>query len=325
MADPKEAQLLSFRDELKKLAWTPPAFLGPMGAGMGAGLGAGMALGGGIGAVRGYRQAQEQGQSGFGGALVGGLGGAQKGALIGAAAGGVGGGIAHALDPVKAEAMRAGLTRSSAFGRFGQRQVHALTGYTPEGGLKSLRMGAAAREPALGRAKKTLEEAKGGKDVRTLGGRLLGRNSVQQAEHELSHATKAHQAAQEAEQMGLTNVPGYVKSLATSPLKTMRVAANEQLAGTSTPMKALMLGVPAAQVVGAAQQDPNTRNAMGETRGEAFGSAAAGLATGTLMGPLPVASQMLLSNPIMHAGRRVGRVLDRGEVPPAPQQVGGVQ
>ena len=324
MSEYKEAQLLAFRDELKKLAF-PTQALGSAGALGGIGAGAGAAIGAGISGVRNYRQAREQGATrgqalgaGFGGAV----GGATKGALVGGATGLVGGGIAHALAPTQMEALRKNLTDRSSFARFGQRQVHGITGYTPAEGLSSLRMGASERAKAVDHAQKSLERAHAGADERGWTDKLLQRTPQEAAQKQLDRATNAHRAAQVAEEKGLTSLPGYAKRIRQEGLwRTAGYALDDQFAGTSMPMKAFTIGAPAMQLRAAYKQDPDETNAMGQTRGEALGEAAAGLGTGLLMSPLPMGTQMLAAAPLMYAGRRIGRALGHK---PQPEQVGGL-
>lgn len=331
MSNYKEAQLVAFRSELRKMAWSVPRVLGPASAAAGVGMGVGGVVGGGYGAIKGYHEARDQGAT-AGQAAMAGLGGAVtgggKGALIGAGTGAVAGAAHHVANPVAAEKLRSSLTNHSSFARFGQRQAHGLTGYTPEGGLAAIRHGAAPRLEAVTHAKGQVARADAGEDVRSMGQKILGRDSKTVAKNQLESAEASHAAAQKAEDMGLTSIPGYVRSLKNNGVgNTLKASLKDQWAGSSLGMKGLMVGLPAAELGHAAFQDPNTLNERGRTRGQAVGEAAAGLGSGLFMSPLPVVTQMLSSVPTMAAGRQMGKVVDRrsrqaGQVVPA--QAGGV-
>jgi len=325
MLELREAQLLSFRSELRKLAFTLPAGLGAIGAHAGQGMAIGGAVGGTIGAVHGYRKAKQEGGSGLGGALSGGFKGTALGAGVGTMAGGVRGGMMHAADPVAAEKARAALTQNSAFSRFGQRQVHGLTGFVPQGAergkyLADIKHGVVNRQAAVDAAQKAIDSKE---DVRGVFGRVMGHTPEEAAKKQLTRATAARDAAQKAQDYGLTSIPGYVKAIRDPNIglkKTLRTAYDEQISGSSPAMKGLMLGMPAVQLGQAAFQDPRKRNSMGESKGEALGSATAGLATGLALGPLPMMTQMGLSMPAMAAGKRLGRVFDGRNTPPPEQK-----
>jgi hypothetical protein len=333
MSNYKEAQLAAFRSELHKLAWSVPQVLGPASAAAGVGMGLGGIGAGAVGGVRGYREAKAQGattgQAIMGGAARG-LAAAGKGALIGAGAGAATGVAGHYIAPAAAEKARAALTNHSAFARFGQRQAHGLTGYTPAQGLASIRHGAAPRLEEANAAKATLDRLHGGEDLRSGWQKFRGvthEDMVAGATKQHGRAQKSYEAGLKAEQMGLTSVPGYLKSLRKDPLGTVGAAARDQWDGTSAPMKAMMVGIPAAQLGSAAMQDPHQLNREGKTRGRALGEATAGLASGLLMNPLPLVTQMAAAEPLHRAAGRLGQVVDRrsrqaGQVVPA--QAGGV-
>ena len=119
-----ETTLSAFRDELRKLSAVHPA------------LGAGLTMGalGGLGAGGyGYMKARSEGKS-----VSDSLGQAAKRGLQGAAIGGAAGAGLGALTPGSV---------GGAVSRFGQRQLHSVTGWTPSGmsreeGLQSMRAGA---------------------------------------------------------------------------------------------------------------------------------------------------------------------------------------
>lgn len=332
MSEYKEVQLSAFCGELRKTAWSLPKNLGAIGAGMGVGVGLGGAVGAAAGGSHDYQEAKRQGATtgqALGSSIGGVLRGGAKGAVIGGAAGGAAGALGHALNPVVAENVRKNLTNRSAFARFGQRQVHGLTGYTPDGGLSSLHMGPEQRMPAVTAAKAELEAARTGKDVRTLSDKLLRRSSVEGADIRANRAQSSYDAHKNIHERGMTSLPGVARALRKDPLGATRAAARDQLAGTSLPMKALTVGAPAAQLGAAAMQNPNDLNAQGQTKGQALGESATSLASGLLLGPLPLATQIAAGVPAAWAGSKAGRLLDRRGVQTAEQRaampsVGGV-
>lgn len=108
-----EQAIEAFQDELQKIAagLAPAATLGVLGAG--------------LGGFSGYSRARQEGKS-----VGGALGAAGKGALTGGALGALGGAGLSKVAPGVA----------GAIGRFGQRQVHGVTGWSPKGGLAEMRM-----------------------------------------------------------------------------------------------------------------------------------------------------------------------------------------
>jgi hypothetical protein len=287
----------AFRDELLKCG--APAILETLGrtlgssgtrsavqrglGGLGAGAGIGGLVGAGVGGVRGYRDARRQGAD-VGEALLGGVGGVASGAGKGALIGGLGAGAAEAagLAPgLYGRAAKApGMLGSAA--RFGQRQVHALTGWTPKGfmdpgGARQMGAGAANAVAQKGRATK-----------------------------ELAQATKAVETAERAEQMGLTSIPGYIRSLGKNGLlPTVSAGAAEQWHGGGTAGKLMMAGLPAAAV---AQELGNPAEGRG---GRLLG--AAGQAGAMALGPIPLAGQLAVGTAASRAARSVGRLRGHAE------------
>lgn len=215
----------AFQDELAKTAG--PALQAAIQRGLGGlGAGAGMgALGGGlVGAVHGYRKARQEG-GGVGESLAAGVGQVGKGALRGAAVGGLGLGVAQAAGRVPGLAEK--LTQipyAGAFSRFGQRQVHGLTGWTPKGfgnaeGIQALGLGSSEAQKEL------LDRWR--------------RNAP------LASAQTYHAAARRAEDMGLTNIPGFAKSLVKDPLDTIATGVQQQWHQGGLGTKALLIGAPA--------------------------------------------------------------------------------
>ena len=277
------------------------------GALAGAGAGVGAAAGAAQGAYSGYRDARAQG-AGVGGAIGAGVGavpmGAARGGLIGGALGGIGGASFSAVSKQRAESLRKALTERSSLARFGQRQVHGLSGAVPEGGLGQLRMDAADRL-------KELEKLKGSKDLGK-GNRLdkaLGRTEEQVATKRIGRAEKAHQAAQEAQDAGMTSIPGVVKSVKERGLlPTLGSGVKTQVYGADPLQKALFvsgLGMTANNVA---------RRQEGETGGHHAMRVAGGVGSvglNALTGGLPAVTQMALGTATDQAASSAGRISRR--------------
>lgn len=328
MSELSEHVLEGLRDELKKLAGPMPArihaMLGSAGALGGVGAAGGALLGAGIKGVRGYRDAREQGAGrgqALGAGLGGAAGGAAKGALIGGATGLVGGGAAGYLKPSLGNKMRAAVDAVPG-AHFGQRQVHALTDWKPEKGLGSIGHGAAPKLPAVEAAKKELELARAGKEGPRIVDRVLGRSAAQGAEKRLVGAQEAHAAAQKAEEMGLTSIPGYLESLHKhGPGKTFRAAFADQWKGMSPVMKGLTVGVPALELAGAVKSK-NEVDEQGHTKSERVGRSLASTAGGLLLSPLPMVTQMAVGSGLSRVGQRAGRLVGRPALPGPEQDTG---
>jgi len=140
-----ERALHAFHDELLKTSAVPWQQLGHSIGALG---GAGAAIGAGVNGLRegynAYQDARDQGSgelmAGVHG-LFGGASGAIRGGIVGGLAGGAAGaaGTHFAGGATKSIADKILANPVSGFaGRFGQRQVHGLTGWAPEGGAASI-------------------------------------------------------------------------------------------------------------------------------------------------------------------------------------------
>lgn len=266
-------------------------------AGAGGALGA---IGGaGYGVSQGYREARERGagvgESVVGGALHG-LGGAAKGGLLGAAAGGTAGALAgKALNPSWL-ANKGGVVGAGA--RFGQRQVHALTGVLSPSELEAVRGGAFdARQNYTGSLKK-LEEA-WQKDPASAD-KLIDR---------AARAKKGLEAAENVQQMGLTSIPGYLNALKEHGVgKVLGAGLKDQVRNLHPGMAAVALGMPVAGVLhSAAKGESPTGAGKGEEIGRGVGSAIGGVAGAAM----PVVGSAVVGETLGRAGGLVGRGVDR--------------
>jgi hypothetical protein len=174
-----------------------------------------------------------------------------------------------------------------AFNRFGQRQAYSLTGALPEG------MSAAKGKKLLG-----LGQASG---LREQAAREASTGASKEQVSKLLRAAKAHAAA---ENMGLDNVPGFFKSLASKPADTLKtLAAKEWHGSPSVAGKLLTVGLPAAALAG----DAFGPTGEGRTRaGNILGGAGSALG---FMAPLPLAGQAVASGLLGGAGRRMGNLI----------------
>jgi len=218
-----------------------------MGAGAGASLGAvgGAGLGAGVGGVRGYQQARQQGAT-KGQALLYGLGGGMKGMALGGAAGLTAGGAAGGLLRGGAGVARRTAELGGATGavsRFGQRQMHALTGALPQGmprlsAQRSIGVGGADLASQLNKAKAGLAKA------------APGSREAASAQKQIGSLSKGMEHARALEQMGATNLPGYVKALASRDAgKVLKHTAGSQWHGTpGVGGKLMAFGMPAGFV-----------------------------------------------------------------------------
>jgi len=314
---------LGFHDELEKLAVDMHRLLGNAGAA--GGVGALVGAGGGAlaGGVRKYRQARAEGESvaqgvarGVGGALHG----AGTGALVGAGAGALYGAAAP-------QAFHRGLSQVGgpigAGARFGQRQVHAFTGWLPKAGdpksLESLRGGAYGARKTLGNTQKELASA-------TAHGQTGG--ALRSAEKSVERARGGLEGAEKAQAMGLTSIPGYARALRADPGKALRTGMAEQWRSGGLGAKAMLLGLPAMGAVGAMRAPEAAAGpGKGERVGRELGMTAGYLATA----PLGFVPGQVVSSAIGRAGSLVGRGVDRlrgrrgGSVQhaPSPENVTG--
>lgn len=310
------ATLLAFQGELAKMA-APSSVLGTAGALGGVGLGAGALLGAGVGGVRKYQQAREEGltrgqalRAGFSGAVSGG----GKGAIAGGALGLAGGGALGHFSPGAGDSIRQTLNATGgpagSFSRFGQRQVHGLTGYA-EGHLGEIRHGAWAKQQAEEAAKKHLDSVRAGAVApgRLESGvnKLLGRTPVDAAEKQLQQAVKAREVAEKAEQMGLTSVPGYLKSLGTNGVGATLGTAGADFWHSADPLTKAMTVAGGAGVVREAvrSEDPEHE---GRGRLRRVGGKLRDVATLGLLSPLPMGTQMGLSSVVKRPEKRNAKV-----------------
>jgi hypothetical protein len=291
-----------FSDELEKLAIDKQVLLGNVGAlgGAGAALGA---VGGALhGGVKRYREARARGE-GVGQGFLEGAGGALQGAGRGALVGAGAGALAGAATP---KALYDRLSQSpsiaGAGARFGQRQMHAFTGWLPTAGdassIERARGGAYRAREAVGKAQESLGKVWGGEDPSKLRSAVRG----------VERAQAGLRGAERAQGMGLTSIPGYAKSLRDKPLETLRAGMSEQWHSGGLGAKALTIGLPA---LGAVQTLRSPEPTTGPGKGERLGRELATAAGGVLTAPLPFVPGQLVSQGLGRVGGGVGRVVDR--------------
>lgn len=267
-----------------------------VGGGLGLGLGAGALIGGARGARDAYEVAKERGAgvpgaalSAVGGGLGGAIRGAGKGALIGAGAGA----LAGAAAPTRTLAASRGLQKldnvAGSLSNFGQRQVHSLTGWRPGGAARSVERIGAGAAPA--RRELAAELAKGVGEPATV-----------------ERATKVLHAAETAQGMGLTSLPGIAGSVRKNGLlPTAKAGLQSQWEASGPKGKALMVGLPALSALSAARSpEESGQPGRGERLGRVIGGTLGGAAA-----PLSLAGSLALSAGLERAGGAAGKGVDR--------------
>lgn len=208
--------------------------------------------------------------------------------------------------------------------RFGQRQVHGLTGWTPKGymnpeGIKGMRAGAHDAAERLSAAERTVAPGAGRYRPGLVDRVLKISPEKQQARaakaghKEVVDARKSYQAAQKAEDMGLTSLPGYARALMRNPAAAVSTGMAEQWHSMGPGGKALMLGIPAA---GVGSELTTESQPGGPGKFERAGSRLGELAY--TMGPVPLSGQIAAGIGVSSLGKRVGSLFDKKKSIPAP-------
>ncbi len=303
MYDLSEPVVQAFCNELQKeagftdLVSKAAPYLKSTGALAGAGGVAGGLLGAGTGALRGAHAAHQEGGSTLSGALQGAAQGALSGAGVGAAGGALAGAIGGKHINPNWLTQRNGMLGAGA--RFGQRQVHAVTGMLSPKELEAVRGGAyAARQHASASVGKVNE--------------AFGKGAPAQKVHEaVNHAVSAQrglQASEASQNMGLTSIPGYLRAVQQHGVgKVLSTSMRDQFHNTPKALSALMVGAP---LVGAAKtltspEDPS--KGKGEQLGQNLGESVGGV----IGGAMPLAGGMLAAGALREAGGAIGRGVDK--------------
>lgn len=248
--------------------------------------------GAGVGAMHGFLHNDEEGH----GVLQDALSGARTGFLGGAAIGALGGkGVSDAVRNIAA-----GEGRLGSIARFGKRQVHGFTGLLPAGMSREEGLRAIGASPVV-TAERALEH-------------LLKKPNT--SEKVIERARKGVEAARELEGLGITNMPGMFKALATSPVKSLKALGKHEWYSSPTwKGRAFSIGLPAVyayQDYKMNRQDPNVT-----ATGAALG--AAGNVLGNML-PGSVAGGMVAGGLLSAGGRAVGNLIGRkGPAPPNPE------
>jgi hypothetical protein len=130
----------------------------------------------------------------------------------------------------------------------------------------------------------------------------------------LGSAVKQLAAARRAEQMGLTNLPGFAKSLVKNPLETIRAGAAEAWHG-SPKMTAAMLGLGGLGVA----SELTKKGPESEGRGSRIAGHLANIAT-VPFGAMPQLTQMAMGAGIQKAfGRLAPKPSQLGQNPAPPE------
>ncbi len=291
MSSLNEITLLAFRDELRKEAGFADFIAKNKGTlqGVGglAGVGAlgGGALGGLPSGVKGYLDARNEG-SGIGGGVLHGLASGFGGAVRGAIKGTVGGALVGGAAGAAGQSFRGLVSSSGPLGgaaRFGQRQVHSVTGMLTPQELEGIRGGAYAAKGHLAN--------------------LAARGKV------TDRARLGAEWANKAQDMNLTSIPGYLGAVKEHGLgKTLATSAKEQYYNMPTAMGALMVGAP---VLSAAHALATPEDSNGPGKGEHVGREVGNALGGVMGGTMPLVGNALVGGAAGSAGAAAGRVIDR--------------
>ena len=304
-----ETILLSFRDELRREKTAGFGDVVARQAGLlkniGSGAGVGMTAGGLAGALGGgvsrYREARRSGED-VGNSVVGGLSGAVSGGLHGAALGGaagaLGGGAATAMGKdLSMLGQRGGMIGAGS--RFGQRQVHSVTGMLSPQELRDIRGGSFDAHAARARAV--------GKYVASPSPGAL--KDVERA----AKATQASDAVTGMQDptMNLTSIPGYLRAAQEHGAKqVLKAGLKEQMRNTHPAMAAMMIGAPALSAVGTLASKKETDD-QGRGRFERLGKEVGNVAGGVAGGVMPVVGQSIVGGTLGRAGQLAGRGIDK--------------
>jgi hypothetical protein len=324
----------SFHDEMSKLSAPvilPKNLSSILGsAGSLGGIGAAV---GGVGntlieARKQYKELKEQGvstpralaMSGVGGAVAG----LPKGVLYGGLAGAAGGAGAAAASKGLGKKL-IDLADTSAAARSGQRQMHTLSGYVPEGGLERIRAGTYGAQEGLDAAKRGLEAVRANpKSKAPIIDRILGRSAQEAAEKGLQRAQDKLDITKKTTDMGLTSVPGMVHSVRNHGVGgTIKALAQHQIKGESLPMQALQIGMPAVSLAGQIRRDPDSIDEQGHTKRQGIVREATNIGANLLTGPMTMTGQMLSGMGLqkltgMPFKRHGQPARDEGSTPPLP-------
>ena len=264
-----------------------------MGSGLGVGMGVGAAAGGVLGGVKSYRRAREEGQgvassvgSSLGGVGRGMLSGGSKGAILGGGVGALAGAAAPKEIAKATRDLAKKDTRLATLSRFGQRQVHSVTGWKPGLTNRSVEeIGAGAHN-----ARKALMAAKTGKDPKVI-----------------AEATKNLALAENTQRLGMTSLPGLVKRVHQDGfIPTLGTGMKEQWQSGGGLGKAMMVGLPAMGVANALKGQGDPAHGKGETIGRLAGGT-----VGMMAAPLSLTGSMLLGTGLEHVGGKIGKGIDK--------------
>jgi hypothetical protein len=212
---------------------------------------------------------------------------------------------AHQVGATAARTLGRGARNAgTGISNFGKRQLHGLTGWTPEAGIESIGAGAANARKWQTEAATAVKKNESG------------------APQSLRRARESVRANETAQDMGLTSLPGTVKAFAKDPRAAAKASWDQQWNGTSRLEKGLLIGLPAAGLANDAISEDDGHK--GERLGAGIASTAAGIATGGL----PLIPGMIAGTAAGYLGGKAGHGVDRlrGKVqaPPNPEDAKGL-
>ena len=200
-----------------------------------------------------------------------------------------------------------------AVSRFGKRQLHGLTGWTPKAGPVSGRHGVGALESIGFQGSKASKAAldtakaapatKGGTGVlqKIMHGDRAGTQALADKvkSRAVGRAEKFHAASKAHEKAGLTSLPGWAKGMATKPAETLKAGIGKEWHSGS--LGKAMVGLP---VAASGYQLAKPTEAGGPGRLQRAGKSLGEM--GWAMG-MPIAGAMAAAKGISTLGGGVGR------------------
>lgn len=250
------------------------------------------------------------------------LGAGLQGAAMGGLLGGAGAGIAHAardtmllrpeLKGVGQVAMGTAQHIGQGVSNFAQRQFHGLTGYGAKDTAYLDRIGISGSGTAQAQNRLVNMRAEN-----------LAKHNPAQTE---SIFAKAHDAAvanahegamgDRYRALGMTSVPGTLRSAATNPRETAKMVWDQARSGGSLGL-AMNVGLPAVAAAPSLMRGDESASG-GQTMGEKVMRAGSSVGAGFLFGGVPLAAGNIAGSVAEGIGARMGRAI----TPPKPQLAG---
>lgn len=239
------------------------------------------------------------------------LGAGVRGAVAGGLAGGAVGGLGRAARDVQllhpeisgAKDLAVGTAKHLGEGisNFAQRQLHGATGYGSGDAAYLDRIGVAGHGTAANKSKLLNLRA----DDALAHNPGKAESIANELHKNVSGVQQEGAVGQHFRDLGMTSVPGAVKSMATNPRESAKAIWNQLRAGGGAGV-ALGVGVPTAVAAGDIARG-DERATGGRGVGEKVLRAGTSIGTGLMFGGVPVVPQMAAGMLADHAAGRLGR------------------